>query len=362
VRHKLLIVGAAALILASAAAGAVLTRRSAPEKPRATLPPATAQVTRTTLVETRTVSGTLGYGDPVPVRAAVSGTLTWIAPVGSTVRHGEPLFKVDERPVVELYGSLPLYRTLRVGEQGADVRELEQNLADLGYTGFAADDVYTAATAEAVRGWQAGLGLPQSGAVEPAQAVVTPGPVRIAQQTARVGDVVAGDAREGGGSVLGYTGTARLVTVDLKVADRNLAVEARTATVTVLGAGTVEGRIAEIGTVAKGQPQATSAPGAPSPVASEATIRVTVTIADQAALGPLDAAPVDVALVSAEREDVLAVPVAALLALPQGGFGLEVVDGRTTRIVPVKTGLFASGRVEVTGEGIAQGVKVGVPR
>jgi peptidoglycan hydrolase-like protein with peptidoglycan-binding domain len=361
VRRKLLFVGAVVVILAGAAAGTVLARRSPPEKPKATLPPATAQVTRTTLVETRTVSGTLGYGDPVPVRAGASGTLTWIAPVGSTVRQGEALFNVDERPVVALYGSLPLYRTLRVGDQGADVRELEQNLADLGYTRFAADDAYTAATAEAVRGWQARLGLPQSGAVEPGQAVVTAGPVRIAQQAARVGDVVAGDAREGGGSVLSYTGTARLVTVELKVADRSLAVEARTATVTVPGAGAVEGKISEIGTVATRPPEATPAPGATSPAASAATIRVTVTIADQAALGPLDAAPVDVALVSAERKDVLAVPVAALLALPRGGFGVEVVEGQATRIVPVKTGMFASGRVEVTGPGITQGVKVGVP-
>jgi len=59
---------------------------------------------------------------------------------------------------------------------------------------------------------------------------------------------------------------------------------------------------------------------------------------------------------------VLAVPVAALLALPEGGFGVEIVEGNTTRIVAVKTGMFAAGRVEVSGEGIAEGMKVGVPK
>jgi hypothetical protein len=89
---------------------------------------------------------------------------------------------------------------------------------------------------------------------------------------------------------------------------------------------------------------------------------VTVTIANQAALGSLDAAPVDVDLVSDRRADVLAVPVAALLALPKGGFGLQVVNGVRTRIVAVKTGMFAAGQVEVSGDGIAEGMRVGVPK
>ena len=52
-----------------------------------------------------------------------------------------------------------------------------------------------------------------------------------------------------------------------------------------------------------------------------------------------------------ERENVLTVPVAALLALAEGGYGVEVVDGDASRLVAVETGLFADGRVEVTGDG-----------
>jgi hypothetical protein len=89
---------------------------------------------------------------------------------------------------------------------------------------------------------------------------------------------------------------------------------------------------------------------------------VTVTIPDQKALGSVDAAPVDVNFVSSKRENVLAVPVVALLALPQGGFGVEIVDGSETRIVAVKTRMFAAGQVEVSGKGIAEGVRVGVPK
>jgi peptidoglycan hydrolase-like protein with peptidoglycan-binding domain len=365
-RRKLLITAAAVVILGGAVAGLVLAWGSTGKEPaNPALPPATAKVTRTTLVETKTVSGTLGYGDPAPIGAAGTGTLTWIAPVGSTVKRGEPLFKVDERPVVALYGSLPLYRTLRAGREGADVQQLEQNLAALGRTGFTVDDAYTAATADAVRAWQADLDLPETGTLEPGQVVFTRRAVRIAERTARVGDTIGGRSAEGGASVLSYTGTTRRVTVELEVADRALAAEGRTVTVKVPGRRAVKGKISRVGTVLTAQdatPDEGTTPEGTSPAASDARLEVTVTVADQKAFGSLDAAPLDVDLVSEEREDVLAVPVAALLALPIGGFGVQIVDGETTRIVAVKTGMFAAGQVEVSGKGVAEGVAVGVPK
>jgi peptidoglycan hydrolase-like protein with peptidoglycan-binding domain len=356
--------GAALVIIGGAAAGLTLgwgfAPTQTPSKPA--LPPATAEVTRTTLVATRTLPGTLGYGDPVPVNATGAGTLTWIAPAGSTVQRGEPLFKVDERPVVALYGSVPMYRTLRVGTteaaKGADVKQLQENLTELGYRGITADGVYTAATAQAVSSWQADLGLPKTGIVEPGQVVFMPGAVRIAEQRARVGDLL-GDR---GAPVLAYTGTTRLVTVRLDIADRTLAVTGGDATVTVPGVGRVEGTIARIGTVITASGEEGAAPGGTGSSTSDARFDVTVTIADQAALGSLHASPVDVDFVSEERSDVLAVPVAALLALPAGGYGVEVVDGEATRIVSVETGMFAAGLVEISGADIVEGMRVGVPK
>jgi peptidoglycan hydrolase-like protein with peptidoglycan-binding domain len=336
--------GTAVVFLGGAIAGAgLLTSEPAAGQPAANsaLPPATAQITRTTLVETRTESGTLGYGDPVPARARGTGTLTWIAAEGATVLRGEPLFKVDERPIVVFYGTVPMYRTLSNHFGGADVWQLQENLLELGYTGFAADGIYTQATAAAVLAWQADLGLSQTGMVEPSQVVFTPGPVRIAEHVAGVGDLLGSDNAH----ILNYTDTTRIVTVALNVVEQALAVEGSAVTVTLPDDRTVEGVIAEVGTVVTAEEFA-----------------VTVTIADQDALGTLEAAPVDVEFVSATREDVLAVPVAALLALAEGGYGVEIVEGNTTRIVAVKTGLFANGLVEVSGEAIAEGMMVGVPR
>jgi membrane fusion protein, multidrug efflux system len=358
--RKVLITGAVAVILGGTVAGALLAWGPAAKQPAAdpTLPPAIAKVIKTTLVETRTVSGTLGHGDPAAIRATATGTLTWVAPAGSTVKRGEPLFKVDERPVVALYGSVPLYRTLRDGVSGgADVQQLEKNLSELGYAGFNIDATYTSATGKAVRAWQTDLGLPVTGIVEPGQAVFAPGAVRVAEDTARVGDVL-----ERGASVLSYTGTTRLVTVSLEVADQALAVNGRKVTLTVPGRKAVQGEIARVGTVVLAQQETSAASGTTSSRASDARIAVTVTIADQQALGSLDAAPVDVDFVSGERNDVLAVPIAALLARAEGGYGVEIVDGDTTRIVAVNTGMFAGGRVEVSGGGIAEGVTVGIAK
>jgi peptidoglycan hydrolase-like protein with peptidoglycan-binding domain len=370
VRRGIWFTGAAAAVLGIAGTAAVLARDPGPDQPPATLPPATAKVTRTTLVETKTLPGTLGYGDPVPIRPTGGGTITWLAAAGSTVERGTPLFKIDERPVVALYGPLPLYRLLQVGTVGADVRQLEANLAALGYMGLTVDDTYTAGTARVVRSWQGDLGLPKTGVVEPGQVVFTAGPVRIAQDAARIGDRVDGGTGESAARVLSYTGTAKVVTVDLDVADRPLAVRRRAVTVTIPGAGTVKGTISAIGNVATAkEDQAGGATGASGPAAggsgstaADATVQVRVSIGDQAALGSLDTAPVDVDLTSAERKDVLAVPVAALLALPDGGTGVEVVDQATTHIVKVKAGMFAAGQVEISGNRIAPGVTVGVAK
>jgi multidrug efflux pump subunit AcrA (membrane-fusion protein) len=71
--------------------------------------------------------------------------------------------------------------------------------------------------------------------------------------------------------------------------------------------------------------------------------------------------PVEVVVRVDERTDVLLVPVNALLARAEGGYALEVVaDDGTTSIVPVETGLFGAGKVEVTSADIDEGTVVGV--
>ncbi|GAA4942819.1 hypothetical protein GCM10023238_05870 [Streptomyces heliomycini] len=65
------------------------------------------------------------------------------------------------------------------------------------------------------------------------------------------------------------------------------------------------------------------------------------------------------------KKGVLAVPVGALLALREGGYAVRLAEGRSAegrsaggRLVPVDTGMFARGLVEISGEDIAEGMKV----
>ena len=70
---------------------------------------------------------------------------------------------------------------------------------------------------------------------------------------------------------------------------------------------------------------------------------------------------VHVLITRSERPNVLTVPVAALVVLREGGYGVELVEGDSTRYVAVKTGLFANGRVEISGADVTEGATVGMP-
>ena len=312
-----------------------------------TEPPATAKVTRGTLTETEDVHGTLGYGDPTVVSGRLSGTVTALPGLGATVQRGEALYRVNASPVVLMYGTQPLYRPLAPGVEGDDVAQFERELSALGYKGFTVDDSYTSATADAVKRWQKALGLTETGTVEVGRVAFAPAAVRISAVSARLGDPASGP-------VLSYTGTSRQVTVKLDVAKQDLAHTGVSATVKLPNGVTVPGTVGSVGTVATA---GTASAGQTAPT----TIDVAVSVTDQTKLGTYDEAPVDVTLVSDERKDVLIVPVAALLALAEGGYGVQLVSGSDTRIVPVKTGLFAGGKVEISGEGIEAGTVVGMP-
>jgi DUF917 family protein len=136
-------------------------------------------------------------------------------------------------------------------------------------------------------------------------------------------------------------------------------------TVTAPGGQAIPGTVDSIGEEATGAGPAsdTAEPAAPREGGDAATrVPVTVTVTDQKALNALDAGAVEVRRVAKERRNVLTVPVSALLALAEGGYGLEVLDGASSRVVAVEAGMFADGRVEVTGADIDAGMNVRIPQ
>jgi peptidoglycan hydrolase-like protein with peptidoglycan-binding domain len=304
---------------------------------------ATADVKKVDLAERESVSGDLGYGVEKTLTGKRQGTVTKLPAQGAVLDRGAVVYEVDARPVVLFFGELPLYRDVGLGvTDGPDVRLVEENLRDLGYSGFGApNDKFTAGTEAAIKKWQKKLGVDQTGVIAMGDVLVTTGLLRVATVTAQLGG-------EGTGPVLDYTGTLRSVTASLSVGQKEIAKPGAKVTLTADGK-----RLA--GTVASVVPAPPDNSQDPTGGSSDPTFTATITIDDLTAIGDADAGPVDVEITSGARAGVLAVPVGALLALAEGGYGVELTSGK---LIAVETGLFADGLVEVSGEGLSDGMKV----
>jgi peptidoglycan hydrolase-like protein with peptidoglycan-binding domain len=268
------------------------------------------------------------------------------------IRRGQSLYAGNGRGVRLLYGTTPLWRRLGAGvDDGPDVLQLEHNLVALGHdpASMTVDDHFDADTAAAVRDWQEAIGVPETGAVEPGQAVFLPGARRVGTISASVGG-----ALQPGQELMQTTATKPIVSIDLDASKRTMARVGASVTVELPSGRVVRGRIASVGKVAETQ---TSQQGEQS----TPTVPVTVTLL-QPSGEDLEGAPVSVSVEQDRASHVLAVPVEALLALRGGGFGVELVGADGTRtLAAVEVGTFADGWVEVSGRGIRAGAKVVVP-
>ncbi|HKS98901.1 MAG TPA: peptidoglycan-binding protein, partial [Rugosimonospora sp.] len=340
-------------VTAGTVAGVAELRLSPRATPVADQNTTTVPVERTDLVDRVRVDGTLGYAGSYAVPAR-SGVVTWLPALGAVIGRGQPVYRSGNQWVPVFYGTMPLWRALESGLTGEDVRELQVNLNALGYH-MPQDGHFGTGTSNAVHRWWRDHGRTDgSSTVAPGEVVIAPGPIRVSAISATLGLPATG-------IVLTATGTQRQITLPLPVDQQNLAVAGAQVTVELAGGVSTTGHIASVGTVAN---SATAASGGAQvgQAVQNATITVDITLDRPGVAGRLDAAPVTVGLTSAVRRGVLAVPVAALLANGGGTYAVAVLDaGGVRRRVPVSLGLFADGRVEVNGGGLAAGDRVEVP-
>ncbi|MFW5420909.1 peptidoglycan-binding protein [Nocardiopsis sp. CNT-189] len=314
-------------------------------------PPATAEVVQTDLVQQESVAGRLGYGESRPVQGAFGErTLTWLPQPGDRIHRGEQVFRSDDRPTPLLYGGMPLYRTLGPGMKGRDVRMIEENLSELGYGGFTVDDTFTWDTSRAVNRLQKDLGMERTGYIDPGDFVVAEGEVRVDGVQAQLGGAASG-------ALLSVTGTRRVVSIDVGIDRLHMIRKGEPASVELPDGASVEGKVSRVGSVAAAQD---------GEDADEAAVRVEVSLDPDGLQGEeglegIEAAPVSVSVEAGRHEDVLAVPVEALIALREGGYGLRVREKGEDRYVEVETGAFGGGMVEVSGAEVKAGTVVGVP-
>ena len=230
---------------------------------------------------------------------------------------------------------------------GPDVLQLEQALDRLGFIADATmvvDEVFTAETRAALVEWQVATGQEPDGVLHVGDVVVVEAAVRVTAEIAAVGAQV-----NPGTPVLEVADVEQTVSFDLDAADQSLADEGDRVTVVLPDNVELAGVVEEISTTATTTPD------------GDTTFAVTVRLDDPEAVGTLTEAPVDVELVGSSVEDVLAVPVSALIALSDGGYAIEVDSGSGFRLVAAEPGFFADGLVEIDVVGVEVGDLVALP-
>lgn len=348
--------GGTALAVA-AAAGGWWSLRDTPAGPTvAAVPGGSATVTRTDLTTVATVGGTLGYSGGYDVYwPGAPGTVTWLPRPGQVIGRGQPVAAVDNRPLRLFYGDRPAWRPLRLGvTAGPDVRALEANLVALGYASGPAltvDGHFTRATAAGLRRWQRATRQSVTGVLEPGEVTFQPGPLRVTTLAVRTG------SRAGDGLLLSGTSPTVVVNLAVPVTDSHLVHLRDAVAVTMPDGSKVPGRVAELSSVAVAP--ANTDPGRGGSQVPSVPAMVTL---DRPVTGAsLDEAPVQVDITAASARRVLAVPITALVALADGGYGLYLLDGGARRLVGVTPGLFSDTLVQVTGDGLREGATVEVP-
>jgi multidrug efflux pump subunit AcrA (membrane-fusion protein) len=282
-----------------------------------------------------------------------SSTFTKLPSVGQIISRGQSLYEVSGQPVLLQYGSVAPTRAFTLGmSAGPDVAELNANLQALGYGQGLAGDEFTTATAAAIRALQSAHGASVTGELLLGSVVFHPGPLRVTSVTPAVGQAVMP------GPVLAITSIARQVKVALDASQQGSVKVGDQVTITLPDNQSTPGKITYVSSVA------TSPSSKPGEEESTPTVEVQATPSDPAATGHLDQAPVNVEITTERLENVLAVPVDALLALAGGGYAVEVAEGGVHRLEAVTVGLFddAEGVVQVSGQGLSAGQRVVVPQ
>jgi hypothetical protein len=176
----------------------------------------------------------------------------------------------------------------------------------------------------------------------------------------------SGSGAGGNATPLLQTSSTRLVvTVDLDASKQTEASVGKRVTVEMPNGNMVNGTVTAVSSVAQSSSAGSGGSNSGSSGAGSgnggdsgsATIPVTIALSRHLSGAGLDAAAVSVNFARAEANHVLSVPVTALLATSGGGYAVQEA-AMPHRLIPVTTGLFAAGDVQISGRGIYPGLEV----
>lgn len=288
----------------------------------------TVPVERRDLVREESLDATVGHATATELVSPLAGTVTDLPVAGDVIEPGQTLFEIDEDPVVLFTGDTPMWRPLHSGvDDGRDVEQLEQGLADLGFgDDLTVDGEWTWETTRALRDWQDSLGFDDDGRLELGEVAFAPGPVRIHEVLATPGsDAMA--------PMVAVTGTDQIVQTLIHPRDQDLVGVDDEIEVVLTDGTTVSAVATEVAVVPN----------------EDDMLPVTLAVDERSDLP--DGTPVEAIVDEVVAEDVLAVPVTSLVALLEGGHAVEVVaDDGSTSLRAVELGAIVDGWVEITGQ------------
>ncbi len=161
-RRRVTIVVALVVVVAAAAVGWVAAGqiKSPAQVAAETEPPVPSLIT--VPVEEMVISndvvtrGTVRFEQPESIAVSavalegVSPVVTEMPKIGDEFVEGDVLYEIAGRPAFVLEGDLPLFRTVRIGDEGEDVEQLQEALTRLGFEPGEIDGVYGDETEDAV--------------------------------------------------------------------------------------------------------------------------------------------------------------------------------------------------------------------
>ena len=327
-----------------------------------------------------------GTSAPVSVVSAVGLT------VGQTVQPGSVLVVISGRPIIALQGAVPAYRNLQPGFTGPDVTQLQNALAQLGYSSagdpsgtFGLDTENAVRELYAAKGFSVPLTSPNfeyalsnalhalevaqqqlalftgknketiasdRSAIESAQATydhlldnsgamvprsevdfIPRFPAVVTQSRASVGDVLG--VKKEKTPLMTLSAGALTVSETVPAAEISFVHVGSVASIVPSTGNTVTGRVFVVGT---------------SPVTAGSISGFTVLIGGPALTSSLVGQSLQVTITSkATARPVLAVPESAIFSTSSGLLHVsKLIRGGRTQSVPVKVGISADGLVQVT--------------
>ncbi|HBR65703.1 MAG TPA: hypothetical protein DEA18_07890, partial [Dehalococcoidia bacterium] len=268
-----------------------------------------------------------------------------------------------------MFGDIPAWRDLKEGiVPGEDVNQLKLNLIALGYgtiETLGADWNFNKNTSAAVMKFQADLNIISSGEIVLGEIIFAPGTSLVKSSSTL--QTVGGKMNAGmelffltpvekvstqigsDGAINLSSESLQIVEIQVDVADRNLTNEGSKVEIELPDESIVIGTIRQVGNLAV------------VPQEGDPFLEVLIGVEGSTEYFEWTGAAVTINVTKELAKGVLASPVTGLLALLSGGYALEVVTATGTILVPVETGIYADGWVEINGSGLQPGTEIVVP-